>query len=209
MKQARGSIWVFFSVGVVSASLTVIFLAMRSVMDIGGSCASGGPYQIARPCPGHVAALMPAAIWAGLIFAGIYVFVTMHYGVPTLVSLAWPALFLSLSYNFFDYGIHGQSGFVTAGVVFAVMGVVPLLWALPHLWRVYVRGAEDDPKPWHVSTTGALFTTGVDAMKMFSRLGQTPAQDMTDSLQRLDQLHKSGALDDLEYAKAKDRIISG
>ena len=51
--------------------------------------------------------------------------------------------------------------------------------------------------------------TTMDAMKMFSRLGQTPNEDMTDSLQRLDDLHKSGALDDLEYAKAKDRVIRG
>ena len=34
-----------------AACLTVLFLCMRSVMDIGGSCASGGPYEIANPCP--------------------------------------------------------------------------------------------------------------------------------------------------------------
>jgi len=32
---------------------------------------------------------------------------------------------------------------------------------------------------------------------------------MTESLERLDELHRSGALDDLEYAKAKDRVIRG
>jgi hypothetical protein len=32
---------------------------------------------------------------------------------------------------------------------------------------------------------------------------------VTDSLAKLDQLHRSGALDDLEYAKAKDRVIRG
>ena len=52
---------------------------------------------------------MPAAIWGGLIFTGLYVFVAANYGVPTIVSLAWPALFISLGYNFFDYGIHGGS----------------------------------------------------------------------------------------------------
>jgi hypothetical protein len=30
---------------------------------------------------------------------------------------------------------------------------------------------------------------------------------MTESLEQLSELHKSGALDDLEYAKAKDRVI--
>ncbi len=206
MKQARGSILIFLSVGLVSASLTVIFMCMRAVMDIGGSCASGGAFEIAHPCPGHVAALMPGAIWGGLIFTGLYVFLAMHYGVPTIVSLAWPGLFLSLGYNFFDYGIHGQAGFVTAGVVFVLMGLVPLLWALPHLWRVYVRGQQDDPKPWHVATTGVAVNNAFD---LLNRLGKSPSEDMTDSLQRLDDLHKSGALDDLEYAKAKDRVIRG
>lgn len=206
MKVARGSILVFLAVGGASASLTVLFLAMRSVMNIGGSCASGGAFQIAQPCPGHVAALMPAAIWGGLIFAGLYVFFTLHYNVPSLVSLAWPALFISLGYNFLDYAIHGQSGLFIVGVVFVLMGGVPLLWALPHLWRVYVRGQQDDPKPWHVATTGVAVSNAFD---LLNRLGKSPNEDMTDSLQRLDDLHKSGALDDLEYAKAKDRVIRG
>jgi hypothetical protein len=132
--------------------------------------------------------------------------VATKYRVPSIVSLAWPALFLSLAYNFFDYGVHGQSGFVVCGVVFALMGAVPLLWALPHLWRVYVRGREDDPKPWHVSTTGAAVGSAFD---LLNRLGKSSNEDMTDSLQRLDDLHRSGALDDLEYAKAKDKVIRG
>jgi hypothetical protein len=152
---------------------------------------------------------MPAAIWGGLIFTGLYVFFAMHYGVPTIVSLAWPALFLSLGYNFFDYGVRGaagQSGFLVAGAIFVLIGGVPLVGALPHLWRVYVRGREDDPKPWHVATTGAAVGSAVD---LLNRLGKSPDEDMTDSLERLDQLHKSGALDDLEYAKAKNKVISG
>ena len=133
----------------------------------------------------------------------------MRYRVPSLVSLIWPALFLSLGYNFFDYGIHGQAGFVVCGIVFVLMGGIPLLLALPHLWRVYVNGATDDQKPWHVTTTGAAVGSTVDALKLFSRLGRSPSEDMTDSLERLDDLHKKGALDDLEYAKAKDRVIRG
>jgi hypothetical protein len=38
-------------------SLTVLWLSMRTVTDIGGSCGSGGPYENARPCPGNVAGL--------------------------------------------------------------------------------------------------------------------------------------------------------
>ena len=151
------------------------------------------------------------AIWGGLIFTGLYVLVALKFKVPSFVSLIWPALFLSLAYNFFDYGVRGgvNGGWIVCGIVFALMGVVPLLWAVPHLWRVYVHGREDDPKPWHVSTTGAAMGSAVSAMKLLDRVGRTPNQDMTESLERLDELHKSGALDDLEYAKAKDRVIRG
>ena len=203
MKTARGSIFLLITVGLATAAITVLFMSMRSVMDIGGSC---GSIESERACPGNVAGLLPGAIWGGLIFTGLYVLVAMKYKIPSVVSLAWPALFLSLGYNFFDYGVHGQSGFVVCGIVFVLMGGVPLLWALPHLWRVYVRGREDDPKPWHVATTGAAVGSAFD---LLNRLGKSPSEDMTDSLQRLDDLHKSGALDDLEYAKAKDRVIRG
>ena len=44
---------------VVTAGLTVVFLSMRAVMNVGGACGSGGPYVIAQPCPGGVAARLP------------------------------------------------------------------------------------------------------------------------------------------------------
>ena len=132
--------------------------------------------------------------------------------MPSFVSLIWPALFLSLAYNFFDYGARGgvQGGWIVCGIVFALMGVVPLLWAVPHLWRVYVHGREDDPKPWHVSTTGAAMGSAVSAMKLLDRFGKNieSGHDRVASSGST-MLHKSGALDDLEYAKAKDRVIRG
>ena len=191
--------------GVVTA-LTALFMSMRSVMDIGGSCGSIDAGGTITSCPSGVAGLLPGAIWGGLIFTGLYVLVCAKFKVPSWVSLIWPALFLSLGYNFFDYGVHGQAGFVTAGVVFVLMGFVPLLWAAPHLWRVYVRGSDDDAKPWHVAASGAAVSGAFD---LLNRFGKSPDEDMTDSLQKLEQLHKSGALDDLEYAKAKDRVIRG
>jgi hypothetical protein len=208
VRRALGAFFLLVTAAVVVASLTVIFMSMRSVMDIGGSCGTIDNEGVIRSCPSGVAGLLPGGIWAGLIFTGLYVLVCVKFKIPSLVSLLWPALFLSLAYNFFDYGIHGQSGFVICGIVFALMGAVPLVWALPHLWRVYVRGIDDDPKPWHVSTTGAALSSAASAMKLMDRLGRTPSEDMTDNLERLDELHKKGALDDFEYARAKDKIIS-
>lgn len=211
MRRAVGAFFLLVTGAGVVASLTVIYMSMRSVMDIGGSCGTIDNEGVIRSCPSGVAGLLPGAIWAGLIFTGLYVLVCAKFKVPSFVSLLWPALFLSLAYNFFDYGVRGgvNGGWIVCGIVFALMGVVPLLWALPHLWRVYVRGIEDDPKPWHVSTTGAAVSSAASALKLMDRLGRTPDEDMTDNLERLDELHKKGALDDFEYARAKDKVISG
>ena len=59
---------------------------------------------------------------------------------------------------------------------------------------------------WRPLLTG----TAVSALKALSRLQSSRAKaDMTENLERLQQLHKSGAHDDLEYAKAKDDFDCG
>jgi hypothetical protein len=205
--RVRGTLGVLIPAALVTGALTVLFLSMRSVMDVGGSCGSGGTGL--PPCPGNSAGLLFAGIWGGLIFAGIYVWQAAAHHVPSFVSLLWPGLFISLGYNFFDYAFKGggvQAGFVVCGVVFVLMGGVPLIWALPHLWKVYVLGEIEAEKPLHVAATG----TAVNTLKALSRIQSSRAKaDMTENLERLASLHKSGALDDLEYAKAKDRVIRG
>ena len=49
-------------------TMTWVYLSMRTVMDIGGSCGSGGPYVVANPCPDNVVVFMTLgmnalAIW--------------------------------------------------------------------------------------------------------------------------------------------------
>ena len=191
---------------VVTGALTVLFLSMRSVMEVGGSCGSSGTGL--PPCPGNSAGLLFAGIWGGLIFAGLYVWQTAKRHVPSFVSLLWPGLFISLGYNFFDFGVSDgvEAGFIVCGVVFVLMGGVPLVWALPHLWKVYVRGDVEAAQPLHVRATG----TAIGTLKALSKIQSARAKaDMTENLERLASLHKSGALDDLEYAKAKDRVIRG
>jgi hypothetical protein len=199
VERFRATLGVLIFGGLVAGSYTVLFLGMRSVMDIGGSCGGVGTPS----CPGN-AGLIPAAIWGGLIFAGLYIWQCAKHNVPSFTSLLWSALFLSLAYNFFDYAFHGgtvQAGFLICGVVFGLMGGVPLLWAFPHLWKVYARGELDAAQPLHVTATG----NAVVELRRISRL--SAQKSMTESLEQLSELHESGALDDLEYAKAKDRVI--
>ena len=60
----------FIGVAGVALCLTVLYYCMRAVMEIGGSCASGGPYVVARPCPSGVGWMTPVSIFAGLAFLG-------------------------------------------------------------------------------------------------------------------------------------------
>jgi hypothetical protein len=51
-----------------AACLTLIWLGMRAVMDIGGACAEGGPFVPVQPCPPGA----PAALTLGML--GIFGF---------------------------------------------------------------------------------------------------------------------------------------
>ena len=150
MKRLIGSL---VGVAGVAFSLTLLFRSMRSVQSIGGFCASGGPYQIAHKCPKGIGGLLPLAIFGGLIFLGLFAISAGETGRP-FVLFAWPALFLSLGWNFLDYGLHlttsgsgVNGGFLVRGVLFIVMGAVPLIWLVPMLWRVITGHPDPDDAP--------------------------------------------------------------
>lgn len=155
------SVGVFVSLAGVSAAITMVFLGMRSVMAIGGACAEGGPFTPARPCPKGIPLVMVGGIWLGLIFAGLYVWQSIREGAPSLAVLLWPALFLSLGWNFLEFGVNPRregagldGGWLVCAVVFLLMGAIPLVLALPSLVRRF-RGIES-----RSGLTGALRTLG-------------------------------------------------
>ena len=72
---------------VLAVCLTWTFFAMRAVMDVGGSCADGGPYVSAQPCPGG----------AGLIAIAIPVMViTAMAGSAAALSVSAPNLLIPM-----------------------------------------------------------------------------------------------------------------
>jgi len=131
--QLVGSLLVFVSLAGVVCGMTLLYLGMRNVMEIGGSCGSGGPYVYRQPCPEGVPLAMMGGIWGGVLMLGVYLWQTLKRGIPSLIWLAWPALFLSLGWNFLESGLNapGNSGvawgWLVCGVVFGLMGGVPLL----------------------------------------------------------------------------------
>jgi hypothetical protein len=135
----RAIAWLLVAAGGLAACITFLVLGMRAVMDIGGSCASGGPFVSVQPCPDGVPAAMVVGtlglfgfgglgLWAGARIGG---------GWAALPLLAWPGLFLSLGWNFLEYGIWPPGdepgpaiGWLVCGVVFVLMGAVPLWIAI-------------------------------------------------------------------------------
>jgi hypothetical protein len=140
--DARRSDWVVYLLGVagLTASIAVVFLAMRAVMDIGGYCAEGGPYVIETHCPEGVPLLMTLAFPAGFGAAGLMIWRGSRLGAAFagLVAVAWPALFLSLGWNFLEFGVNPPGGgglewgWLICAVVFFAMGGLPLYAALKY-----------------------------------------------------------------------------
>lgn len=115
-----------------ATGLTVLFLGMRAVLNIGGFCAEGGPYQIQVHCPEGIDALVPLGVLGMMVFGALAVISTIRQG-PYLIILMWSALFISLGWNFLEFALYppDKSGLVISwlicGVVFIIMGCGPLL----------------------------------------------------------------------------------
>jgi hypothetical protein len=134
--------------------IVVIFLGMRAVLEIGGFCAEGGPYEIETHCPEGVALLMTLAFPGVFGFGGLMIWRGSPIGAQYQVAAAaaWPALFLSLGWNFLEYGFAPLGGgglawgWLLCGVVFVAMGGIPLVAVLRY--DGVVRKPKRESWPW-------------------------------------------------------------
>lgn len=197
-----------------AASLTIVFLGMRAVMDVGGFCAEGGPYEIQTHCPEGTVVLLPLSIFAGLGSAALTAWKGAQIGGPfaALVALAWPALFISLGWNFLEYGLWppGEEGgivwgWLIPGVVFEVMGIVPLLGLLPS--RRVFGGTETADVP--VALTSARKRLLNDLVSHAHERGWGAQEDLVSKLERLATLREQGAISADEFEAAKRAVIGG
>jgi hypothetical protein len=205
----KRSVLMFVGLAGAVASLTILFLCMRSVMDIGGVCASGNtPYVISHPCPTGVPGLMMGSIFGGLIFLGLYGISAIG---PNLTLFAWPALFLSLGWNFLEYGIDPPGGgglvfgWLLCGVIFVLMGGIPLVIGV-QAWRSgrdsRLRGV-DTPR-----VRSGVKTAATKARTTAGRVtGSGKPDSVVDELGRLSTLHRDGGLSDDDYEAAKAKVL--
>jgi hypothetical protein len=222
--------------------MTMLYLGMRSVMEIGGACADGGPFVPAVRCPQGVPLLILGGLWGGIVFFGIYVWQTIKNKVPSFAAFAWSALFLSLGWNFLEFGLSppfGEGlawGWLVCAILFALMGGIPLLVAVKPVMRGFFdpKPEPERVKPLPVGAMKARLTNRAkdrsqkaarsqaqpkSAWATLRDMGTAPVADASDSsseaddmvaaLERLQYLHRSGALTDAEFAAAKAKIIEG
>jgi hypothetical protein len=211
-----------------SASLTVLWLGMRAVLNVGGYCAEGGPYVIAQHCPEGTALLLPLSIFVGLGSAGLMGWEGSKLGSPwaALVGLAWPALFISLGWNFLEFalspvgGADGiELGWLIPGVLFVIMGAVPLIGFLPGA-RSWTAPAARSASAFAIDRQRGRLVSDLAAYARRDALrekGGVQAAAVTDDaevdlvtkLERLDALHRSGGLTYDEFQRAKASLLPG
>ena len=122
-------------VAVMSLAVTMIYLAMRAVMDVGGACATGGPYVSAQQCPDGswmIAVAVPVLILGAIVGTSIAAMVR----APNLILPMWAGLFGSLGWNFFVYAFAGDD--VVAA--WLVCGVLLWLMAAPAVLAIIASG---------------------------------------------------------------------
>ena len=136
--RLRDALLLAISVAGLAACITLVYLAMRSVMDVGGACADGGPYVSAQPCPDGTPAAMLLGVFGLFGFGALGMVVGARMGgYGWLPLLAWTGLFAVLGWNFLDYGLvnppEGQGiewGYVIPGVMFQLMAWVPVVFVV-------------------------------------------------------------------------------
>jgi hypothetical protein len=217
------------AVGLAIAVLGLTWLnrVSSAVMNLGGSCGSGGPYEIATPCPTG-AWMAPVGIFVGLFGLAVHAF-TRPPGSPALWVFAWPALFGSLGVQFLRAAAAESDawGFWLCGVLFLLMAVAPLLMIFASDRRALVRTLLGDglagPEPAGAAAPDRRDLTvpntapGVDVtfVRPASKASSSAADrdddepDLALSLDRLARLHRTGELSDAEFADAKQKVLDG
>ena len=215
-----------------AACITFVWLGMRAVMDIGGACADGGPFVPVQPCPDGVPFLLMTGMFGlfGFGALGIYAGAQVGGDWGALPLLGWPALFLSLGWNFLEYGFTAGGeeglvwGWIVPGVIFVLMGAIPL-WIVfatrgsstPVAARFGMPGAggtRSEPRPslgWDTSHRGPAGTpvrSPRPQRDVRAAVGRPDATaDPVDRLERLADLRRRGDITTDEFERFKRALL--
>jgi hypothetical protein len=219
-----------------AACVTFVWLGMRAVMDIGGACAEGGPFVPVQRCPDVVPFLLMTGMFGlfGFGALGIYAGAQVGGDWAALPLLGWPALFLSLGWNFLEYGFTAGGeeglvwGWIIPGVIFVLMGGIPL-WIVvatrgsdtpvaARFGMPTAGGSRPEPRPslgWDTShrastaPTGAKRALAASAAPVSGTLDRArdDESDAIDRLERLADLRRRGDISTDEFERFKRALL--
>jgi hypothetical protein len=206
----------------IALGITLLFLGMRAVMDVGGMCAEGGPYEIATSCPEGSTAATLLGVFGLFGFGGLTMWAGSRVGGAwtAAVGLAWVALFAVLGWNFLEYGIisppEGETivwGWLIPGVMFEIMAFGPVVLALGGLRSIRRTGSlpDDWSAAFGAGRPSSWRNRRADAAATSDRPDRARADEGTDELldrlERLAELRERGLLDLDEYETAKAAVL--
>jgi hypothetical protein len=182
-----------------------------------GTCASGGPYVSARPCPAGTATqivVLVGGIFGALIGAGVYA-ARGRRGRASPVGLGtimWSLLFLTMAASV-ALGAYGpaatdapgsKTAAVIIGVIFVPMGLAPLL-AAPRARRHAERTRE---LTMHARNDPVTADRVPAAAATAARPASAPARgDPLTRIERLGELRAKGVITEAEFEEHKRRLL--
>ena len=167
MTMRRWSAVTVVCVLLLSLFTTWFLAAMRAQMEVGSSCASGGPYVVVAPCPEHTTALVLVGMFGSVLAALAGTVAAVSVGAPNLLVPYWTFTAGGMAVAFLVDGVTADGAPVWGWIL---PGLLVLLLALPGLWvmspwqRIYRRtpvpGAPLSRNAWWLVYL-ALAATGV------------------------------------------------
>jgi hypothetical protein len=135
------------SVVLLAVFITWLLAGFQAVANVGGYCASGGPYAITTPCPENSTALILIGMFGSAFVALAGTVAALSVGAPNLVVPYWTFTLGGMSVQALVDGFTSDGGWVWGWIVGGALG---LLLALPGAYlmtpwqRVYDREPLED-----------------------------------------------------------------
>jgi hypothetical protein len=210
----------FLGIALIVFGATACAYAVAELLQI-GTCASGGPYEVARECPSGIErlalAFFPAVL---LMLVGAWVYSGRGkapgsdrepWGSGLLIL--WVALFLGIAFACFwavwgpdaNPGPGGKLGGLIVGFLFVPMGLgglVPMFFA----WRdrdTAAGPAMGMPSPAPMATPSTVVRSAPRPIGAASRSGG----DKVARLEQLERLRRDGVVNDAEFERLKAEIL--
>jgi hypothetical protein len=111
--------------------ITWLLAAMQAQMEVGASCASGGPYEIVAPCPENTTALVLVGMFGGVFVALAGTIAAVSAGAPNLLVPYWTFTIGGMAVTFIIDGFAEDGGWVWSWIL---VGLLNLFLALPGLY---------------------------------------------------------------------------